>query len=184
VSSNHAIHLRESYLSIPVRAHINNMNNWNNEQFDLVWWDAHEKALSKFSNNPLLLLKKYLDNRLPTNRRENKYHKYIAEGCYLCKEAETQAHILQCKFCEQRTTARRQFIIDIKSFMNQTYLSIDTIQVISSCLFAWLNQEEIPTVEYNEMLLRAYKEQTELGWENWFKGRLTRTLREVYIKHI
>jgi hypothetical protein len=189
VSSNHSKHLRDAYLSIPVRKHINQMNNWTNNEFDIVWWDTHEKAMKKFSNNPLLMLQKYVNNRLPTNRRESRYYKYIAEGCHVCNETESQAHIIQCRACELRNTARTQYISDIKSFMHQTYLSIDTINVISTCLQAWLSQEDTPSIEilgieYNDILSRAYYEQSQLGWENWFKGRITTAWREVYMNDV
>jgi hypothetical protein len=36
VSSHHTQHLREAYLMIPFREHINTINNWDNDTFDQV----------------------------------------------------------------------------------------------------------------------------------------------------
>jgi hypothetical protein len=189
VTSNFSQHLRDAFLSGPAREHIKNMNGWSDQEFNMVWWEPAGKALDKYSGNPQLMLQKYLNNRLPTNKRENRYYKYIDSGCHVCHQEETQDHILQCAHCEARATSRRQFLIDNANFLQQTFLGADTIRVINSCIQAWLVKDEVPSVqvlgiEENECLVRAYNEQTTLRWNNWFKGRVSTQWREVYMNDI
>jgi ribonuclease HI len=74
VSSNYTQHLREAFLLIPYRTHTNNINNWADDVFDKVWWEPHGTAMNKYGTHQQLMLQKYINNRLPTNRREHRYY--------------------------------------------------------------------------------------------------------------
>jgi hypothetical protein len=189
VTSNYTKHLSEAFVSEPARKHIENINGWRHNEFNLVWWEPVGKAIEKYSGNPQLMLQKYINNRLPTNKRESKYYKYIEEGCHLCQQLETQDHILQCRYCEKRCTNRAQFIIDLKSFLQQSYLEADSIRVITNCTQAYLQGDDTPTalqlgIVNNTTLLRAFEEQSAIGWNNWFRGRITKKWGEVYTNSV
>jgi hypothetical protein len=185
VSSHHTRHLREAYLLIPFREHLNNINNWSEVIFDTVWWSPHGKAMNKFGTHQQLMLQKYLNNRLPTNKRENRYYKYISSGCSVCHELETQQHILQCTGCMLRNTARKQYLVDLRSYFEQTYVSPTTTHVILSSVSAYINGHAPPTLQFfglenTTSLALAFVEQSNIGWDQWFKGKLSKKWKDVY----
>jgi hypothetical protein len=63
---------------------MNTINNWSEDVFDKVWWEPHGNAMTKFGTTQQLMLQKYINNRLPTNRRENRYYTYILSACAMC----------------------------------------------------------------------------------------------------
>jgi hypothetical protein len=97
---------------------------------------------------------------------------------------------LQCWVCEARNTSSRgQFSIDIRQFPQETHLAVDIIQVSTACLHSWLNNNVIPSathlmIEENGPQLLAHNEQLVIGWDHWFKGRISNQWREVYMNDI
>jgi hypothetical protein len=129
-STNARIPLREAYRLVACREHVNQMNNWGPNVFDTVWWKAFGMAIDKFNNNNQLMLQKYFQNRLPTNRRENRYYKYITPGCHCCNETETQEHLLRCTASNSWSTAQAQYITNIKNYLQQLFMSPETYHII------------------------------------------------------
>jgi hypothetical protein len=145
--------------------------------------------MNKFGTHQQLMIQKYLNNRLPTNRRENRYYKYISLGCSVCNELETQQHILHCTGFIQRNAARRQYMVDLRNYLEQTYLSPTTIHVICSSLSAYLDGHETPTepslgLQHNTIIGLAFRDQCIIGWDQWLKGKLSKTWKTVYEQDI
>jgi ribonuclease HI len=189
ISSHHTKHLSEAYLIIPYKVHMNTINNWSEDIFETIWWDPHGSAMSKFGTHQQLMIQKYLNNRLPTNRRENRYYTYIPARCKLCPETETQEHILLCDVCEHRIIARRQYLVTLNSYLEQSHLTQDTVRIISSCVTAYLNKAAIPTtqmlqIQDNTVLHLAYIDQSKIGWDQWLKGKMAKAWKAVYLHDI
>jgi hypothetical protein len=63
------------------------------------------------------------------------------------------------------------------------------IHVISSCLQSWLAGEPIPSavnlnIDDNGPLFLAYTDHAVIGWNQWFKCRISKQWREVYMNNI
>jgi hypothetical protein len=189
VSSNYKEHLRNAFTILPYREHINNINNWANDTFDLVWWEVHGKAIDKYGPYQQLMLQKYFQKRLPTNKRENKYYKYISSGCSVCQQLETQEHLLTCTACEARRTTRDQYLVDTKKYLQQTHCSPATIHTICSSIRRWFQGEDFPTdielqIYDDPILAQAYNELLTIGWNQWFYGRIAKSWTSVYTRDI
>jgi hypothetical protein len=60
-----------------------------------------------------------------------------------------------------------------------------TIRVISSHVTAWLNHQTSPDMsviapDSSEFLLQAVLEQKNIGWDQWFRGRISKKWGELY----
>jgi hypothetical protein len=86
VSSNHTAILRETFQLVTLREHYNRINSWDEDTFDKVWWDPCGVALSCLRPGEQSTIQKFLQNRLPCNRREHLYYGYISEFCAVCGE--------------------------------------------------------------------------------------------------
>jgi hypothetical protein len=113
-------------------------------------------------------LVKYLHNRLPCNRKQNRYYGYLSANCDLCQDTEeTQNHILQCPNCNDRQTERVQYLVELEQYLEQTRTNTETRVVIIHYVRAWLHQMPIPNIdtlipEASATLKQAVYEQTRL----------------------
>jgi hypothetical protein len=84
-----------------------------------------------------------------------------------------------------RTTQRERFLGVLDRYLEQTHTNIETRVVLIQHLKAWLYHLPLPNLstlipEASATLKRAVKEQTKLGWDHWFKGRITSTWGTLY----
>jgi hypothetical protein len=153
---------------------------------ETIWWKASGDAMEIRSTGEKRTLTKYIHNRLPCNRKQHRYYGYISNKCNLCETTEeTQNHILQCTKCEQRRDKRQNYINNLNRYLNDTHTSKETRIVIIEHVRAWLNQTPMPEMrslmpEASRMLKQAVQEQNTIGWEHWFKGRLTMSWGTLY----
>jgi hypothetical protein len=107
----------------------------------------------------------------------------------MCDKEETQNHFLQCTGCDKRRTIRNQFLSDIRSYLQQSYLNHSATHVIITCIGRWLEDTDIPTlvdfqITDDNLLSHAYNEQCEIGWDQWFRGPISSKWGEIYSNDI
>jgi hypothetical protein len=176
IASSHKKILRQSYLSIELRDHLNTSNKWKSNTIDLIWWDVHEKALNSISPKKRIFIQKYLHNRLPTNDRQNLYYSYLNPTCKQClQHDETQQHIFSCN-CPKRESIRKKYFMDMNVLLdkNRTHHAIKTL--ITKNVSEWFNEQKYVTArdianDASPTLIKAAREQQLIGWDNWMKGR-------------
>jgi hypothetical protein len=117
-TSNHTKHMREAHQLLNYKEHMKKSNNWTNEIWNSVWWEPHGKALKQLKEGEKTTIQKYLQKRLPSNKREHKYYGYIPAECKKCNEVETQVHILQCKGCLHRSNLREEYLKSMGSLLD------------------------------------------------------------------
>jgi hypothetical protein len=185
VSSKHTLHLREAHYEIRLREHYGSINSWTHAIYEDVWWSPHGTAISRFSIGEKNTLQKFFHNRLPCNGRENRYYPYIPEGCSKCGQLEHQMHIIKCEDCELRVNLRKKYLIDVKRYLSYTHTNTNTIIIIMECLTAYLSARDPESIEDlilepGRLYQRVYWAQEDIGWEEWFKGRISKTWGELY----
>lgn len=185
VSSKHTVHIREAHHCVKLREHYLSINSWTNEIFDDVWWLPHGTALHRLSTGEKNTLQKFFHNRLPCNRRESRYYQYIPEGCSKCGELEHQFHIIKCEDCVLRSARRKKFLIDTRMYLGNTHTNSNTTRVIIEGLTAFLEARDMLDIheivpEASVMLQKAYSVQEDIGWEEWYKGRISIQWRNLY----
>jgi hypothetical protein len=80
---------------------------------------------------------------------------------------------------------KEKFIIDLSNKLELLDTNENTSRVITQYLGAWLSAQKYPDLKEivpnaSIYLQQAVKEQSELGWEQWFQGRITTTWSELY----
>jgi hypothetical protein len=178
VTSKHTIHIREAHHSIKLQDYYLSVNSWSSHTFHDVWWEPHGQAMNRLATGEKTTLQKFFHNRLPCNRRESRYYGYISPDCTKCGELEHQFHVLKCETCEKRIELRKKFLID-------THTSTTTIRVIVTCVKSFLSMEDPPEIGELDpnatiLLQQAYEAQEDIGWDEWFKGRISKKWRDLY----
>jgi hypothetical protein len=125
------------------------------------------------------ILQKFLHNQLPCNQRNNvRMFEYKPPYCTLCDQIlEDQSHVLCCPHCPVRTKIRERFKQDLLRLLVNTNTHETTIRVLTYTINTWLNMNTIPQFpelapDGSDTLRSAYMFQHEIGWEQFFKGRL------------
>jgi hypothetical protein len=131
----------------------------------------------------------FAHNQIPCNYQQNKYYGYKNSSCHACNsEVETQYHILvctactACPACPARSKIRKKYILDLSTQLdNQTTnitSNIATKTRIIQNVKCYLSNTECEPIssmvpDATKTLILAAKEQMSIGWEHWFKDRLT-----------
>jgi hypothetical protein len=133
---------------------------------------------------------KFIHERIPCNLRESKYYEYRSPMCRMCNNyIECQNHILCCKNCQNRQKLRKNYLMKLQNMMITMGTNSTVIRVLLAYINAWLNQTESPIMEdiapeASDTLRKAVQEQTSIGWDQWFRGRISRTWGELYNSEI
>jgi hypothetical protein len=103
---------------------------------------------------------------------------YKPPYCALCEQVlEDQSHVIRCPKCPIRHEIRNQFKKDFLRLLVDTNTHSTTIRVLTYTINAWLNMATIPTLrdvapKASTTFHRAYDFQHQIGWEQFFKGRI------------
>jgi hypothetical protein len=186
ITSNRTKILRSAFQSMNLRDYMKASNNWNDKQIEQIWWKPLEKILLNMSQGKQLIIKKFIHNQLPCNHHNNIMYEYKPPHCSLCPTIiEDQSHVIRCKKCPEREQIRNKYKKDLLNLLNETHTNETTTRVISSTINAWLNNASIPSLhelapDASSSLEKAYAFQRDIGWEQFFKGRLSITWGELY----
>jgi hypothetical protein len=111
VTAKHSTMLQNSFQSIKMRNYLMFTQNWSTPTIDGIWWEIHDKVLESLQSNELIIIQKYIHERLACNYKNNKYYPYKTKECSICLDKiEHQDHILQCKKCTDRTKIRDVYL--------------------------------------------------------------------------
>jgi hypothetical protein len=133
---------------------------------------------------------KFIHDRLPCNQRENKYYQYKSPMCLVCtNEIESNDHILRCTKCQERTKSRKKYIEQLQRIMTKMGTNTTTTRVIIAHLRVWLGDTTGPKLvevaqEASTELKQAIEDQEKIGWDQWFKGRISLKWGELYNEDI
>jgi hypothetical protein len=189
VCKNHKQILKDAYQSIDMRIYYQEKYGWSNRTTDNMWWMIHGTAFLNFNASIQSTLIKYIHGRLPCNHRENIYYEYRSSVCSTCKsQTVTQEHIIQCNGCEERIKIKKHYLRNLYRIMENNETGKDLARVIGTCVSNWINGEDIVNLKDladnpKKILIDAYKEQKQIGWDQFMKGRLTIKWGEAFNKY-
>jgi hypothetical protein len=180
VTSEHKRVLRKSYLSMDLRAFLESSNLWHNGEIDKIWWKVYDMSIKARSRSQQQFIQKFAHNRIARNYQHNiKYYNYKSSICRACNsEVETQYHILFCTACPARCKIRSKFILDLSTQLDNQRTNDATKTIIIQNVKCYLNNTECEPIssmvpDATKTLILASNEQKDIGWEHWFKGRIT-----------
>jgi hypothetical protein len=186
VTSHHSKTITNNFHSIQMHKFFKDKYKWSDNTMEGIWWEVHGKTILTFTDRQQTTIQKFLHDRLPTNYRENKYYEYRSAMCYGCKNyIECNNHILQCPKCKTKIKLRKSYIQNLTNLMIKMGTNSTTIRVLISHTRAWLEDLEMPNMseiapEASLELIKAVEEQTKIGWDQWFRGRISIRWGELY----
>jgi hypothetical protein len=186
VGSKFTKHLRNKFSSIQMYSHYQDKYKWTDNTLKAIWWEAHGKALYCYSTKKQTIIQKFIHERIACNSRESKYYLHRSPHCHLCKESiEDHNHILKCKMCSNRNLLRKKFIMQIGDKLKLLGTNQDSTRLIIMSLTNWLDNKAHPNIfevvpDASSYLVQAMKEQSEIGWDQWFRGRISNTWGYLY----
>jgi hypothetical protein len=186
VTSNHTRHLIECFSATEMYKYYFNKYNWSQKTLGKIWWEVHGAALQSFGAAQRISIQKFIHDRAASNYRENLYYTYKSPFCATCGvEQETLCHILKCNKCSKRHLLRKKYMMNMKDKMIYLGTNADTVRVVTTYLRAWLYDLDYPNIldvapDASPHLKRAVTEQNDIGWGQWFRGRVSTTWSELY----
>jgi hypothetical protein len=178
--------LRDTFHATRMHNYYQETYEWSDQTIEDIWWQVHGKAILQFTNGKRTSIQKFMHKRIACNKRENRYKPYRSEMCLQCKDIiECENHILQCEKCEIRKKGRNTYLKTLQDTMIKMGTNSTTIRVIISYLRAWLNNAKMPNLEEiapdaSVHLKATVRSQSEIGWEHWFRGRISIKWGELY----
>jgi hypothetical protein len=186
IASHYIHHLREKYSATQMFEYYKETYKWSDNTIAKIWWESHGSAIRCFGPDQKITLLKFIHSRSACNKRESTYYAFRSPLCHTCGlHVEDHCHIIKCTACPARNNLRKKYMSEIKDKMHILGTNSDTIRVISSFLSSWLNdtapvqlKEIMP--DASEHMHRAIEEQRKIGWNQWFRGRISNTWGDMY----
>ena len=136
-------------------------------------------ALKSLRNPCATRIKKWIFNKLPTNKHLCKIHQIDESICHSCRLVEEDNdHILRCS-CENRHRIRRDWIEALYHYLDTTSA---TPKEVTRCIMRgvtnWLLGLPTPSIQSvsylaSSHLISAYESQTQIGWDQFLRGRIS-----------
>jgi hypothetical protein len=179
ITSKYKYILRNCYLTQGLREYMVHKYDWSQDIPDKIWWKCNEKALDQLHINDRARIQKFLFNRWATNHREALYYAHAQAACSACQEPdETADHILRCSD-PRRIEIRTQWLAELAEYMTDHHTPSEVNDVIISGLSTWFKAEPHTSSRHihpssSADLRKAVREQNQIGWDHFVKGRLTK----------
>jgi hypothetical protein len=169
-----------------LRRYIQSRNRWSDKTWNRIDIEGMGRFQSLLSPTEQIAHTKYKFDQWYTGTRRlkvSKFEDHRIGQCPCCKRIlETTSHLLQCRENPSRESCLQSL---------RTSLKFNTfnpaLQVFSTRIFAWLNDEEMNEVDLDEYptkfrlgLQQALTDQADIGWDFALKGYLSIEWRYLF----
>jgi hypothetical protein len=129
-----------AYHSMAYREYCVRKHGWTSKIIDSLWWPIYFQSLAKLPDPEKLRIQKFLNNRLPTLYRDQKY-KNTPTGTGYCRQChlynENEDHILRCRI-PSRQTIRNEWRKELTIFLSESHTSAAIRDNICHGFYKWL----------------------------------------------
>jgi hypothetical protein len=108
---------------------------WKDNVLKLIDWTAHRQAHRQLADFMLKFAAKLETGRLPTNSRLHLQRECSNDQCILCKQRETQAHLVQCSQCGDWRAA---FLQCLSEHLTEEKTAADVWMLTAHALGDWM----------------------------------------------
>jgi hypothetical protein len=176
INSKYSIRSKKAYHSTYLRDYLKRKHSWSNKVIDSIWWKPYFNSLSKLSYPEKVIIYKFINDRLPTKARENKYYNFRDKQCNQCQcDIEDEDHILKC-YSIKRHQSRTEWLTELSSYLSQNHTPAEIKQVILHNLNQLLEPSaniDIVTDPETFELNKANNQQSMIGWRHFIRGRMS-----------
>lgn len=190
LTSNPSTYVKFHHYADKLQETICKSENWTQETFHRIDWEAYKKAFSTFSRCQRISISKLSHKLLNTNSQNNKYYGTSAL-CPCCQmEPESFNHMLSCS-SDAPKAYRTSQLQELKSKLTQ----IGTPEDITISILHGIENWEISMYETSFcqraptcgsvrptdiLITQAYTEQRHIGWDSFLRGRITKLWNKAY----
>jgi hypothetical protein len=140
INSHYPKMVNLAYHSTALQEYYARKHGWTSQIIDLLWWPIYFQSLAKLSDPDKLRIQKFVNNRLPTLYRDQKYHKKptgtgYCRQCHLHNESED--HILRCR-TPSRQTIRNKWRKELTTFLSESHTPVAIRYAIGHGFYNWL----------------------------------------------
>ena len=174
--------IRYCCLSRDITSYWKDRYNWTAAQAKTLDTASTKAVSSKLSAASTRRIVKLRCGWLPVNNRESRSDPDQPPGCPACSPGglvpETVDRLFRCCATSRRKAISEAFTTRFRVKLREFKTAECIISAIKTGALAWIADTEIPTVEslnlpdteVGRMTARAYKEQSDLGWNVLFRG--------------
>ena len=153
----------------PLQQKLMQRNNWTEDTFEDIDWEAYRRALNRHDKHRTSLIK-YHHGILPVGKRANQYdNKYPATRPSCIAPLETQEHLHRCP---SRHQWRTKCLQDIRTKLIKLDTHPEMVDLFSAGLAAVLQGETSDTIQVPQGMEEIAEAQAAIGWDQILKGRI------------
>ena len=154
----------------PMKAKLCHKHAWSEDEFDMIDWVSHGRALNRLNSHKSTLVK-YLNDILPVGKMVHSYDLKYPLSCPSCPAAiEDRDHLWTCP-----AISRQQWRKDCQSNMLQALNKFDTAPPIQSLLLdaldALMHGKPLESITIHPLVEEVAEAQAQVGWHQILKGR-------------
>jgi hypothetical protein len=155
---------------------------WNDDTFDLIAWQHLGTALKQQTIGQRTQISKYMNDLLPTLKRLQTFNNASDGRCFACGMLwEDTNHVLRCS-CDDRTQARTTAFATFQRHLEKQHTPTIMATLLMDCMDCWIQRRRISLPEWplphepiHQHLTKAFNEQRSIGWDQFFRGRITKS---------
>ena len=152
--------------------------NWQDGVLDTIDWEAHRQATQAQTGRKTHYIK-LCHELLPTGSLVCKYGQGLPNYCSLCRTPnEDFHHVLQCHH-PTRVKWRNGLLTSLTKVCHNIRTDPILLQILVDGLKSWLHATPFTTSEIPSEYLPLLQEQTAVGWDHVFQGRITKKWAEA-----
>ena len=169
-----------------MKEHLVQNKGYTESAFECIDWIAIEKASESLTMTRQIWLTKFVSGFCATGSVMKKRELWDNQLCPICQSCkETTAHVITCtdeRSTEQYNKSITKFFKHLERLhTDPTILHIFKLTLSTSTPTSFKNN--VPPNEIDAEFIEAAEEQDLIGWENVFKGHITKKWAALQMKH-
>jgi len=167
--------IRREYFDKKAKSVMSQKYDWNDEQFNLIDWQAYERATRLMHSSTLIKIAKCVTQTLPVGQTMETRKQWNQSYCPRCLHpVETVDHLYVCPHKESR-----EIIGESIMALDEWLESASTEPILRSQLITIISQYVSGTpIQNTNDLLPPLQRQCLIGWKHFFQGRIHSTFAE------
>jgi hypothetical protein len=127
-----------AFHSIALKSYYRNHLGWKTNMTDMIWWKAYSKSTQPFNRPDNLRIQKFINDKMPTNKRISKYYGDRQCLCRSCNiETEDEDHMIRCK-TQDRAKIRQEWLEELNQFLSNGHTPSAVKEGIMQNMERWL----------------------------------------------
>jgi len=186
ITENLDIHMQDHIYRKKMKSYIMQSKQYTSNAFESIDWVAIQQASKTLPMKKQIWLTKFASGFCATASVMKKRKSWDTNLCPICQQCkENTDHLIQCQ--DERSKSHYQKAIQkLFKFLKNSHTHLPIIQIFHSTLSNNLPtsfEYFVPTYEIDQDIIRASREQDEIGWKNIFKGHLSSKWAHLQMNH-